>query len=42
MMLTFFDTETTGLDVFNNDIIQFAYLQTDTNTGFVRANCFNL
>lgn len=42
MILTFFDTETTGLDVFNSDIIQFAYLQTDTSTGFIRANCFNL
>lgn len=42
MILTFFDTETTGLDTFNSDIIQFAYLQTDTNSGFIRANCFNL
>lgn len=42
MLITFFDTETTGLNVMSSDIIQFAYLQTDTDTGFVRANCFNL
>lgn len=42
MIITFVDTETTGLNTMTSEIIQFAYIQMDTNGGVVRANCFNL
>lgn len=41
MIITFYDTETSGLDVQVEDIHQFAYLLYDTNTNLVtRANSF--
>lgn len=42
MILTFYDTETSGLDTTSSDIHQFAYMRWDTNQGVIGANSFFL